>query len=200
MRCSPSVLPLPLREGVGGRGRCQVGCGPLPLPPSRKGRGRALLVRLLPPLLLPRLTRAAPHELGSTPTAAGGACRNPGDFGTGPAVCLTGHAGLCAGHVAADAALRSVRAHAPSARGATLFGAGCRRARKRQSPDGTSGFDNWIGRNGERCGAQGALSGSASLRGHVCRIRRFLALADQAARRALCRRLRPCHAPTRRRI
>ena len=35
------VLPLPLREGVGGRGFTQYSCGTTPPPaPSRKGRGR----------------------------------------------------------------------------------------------------------------------------------------------------------------
>jgi hypothetical protein len=43
------VLPLPLREGVGGRGRCG-GSIPLPLPPSRKGRGRAFILAFVAPL------------------------------------------------------------------------------------------------------------------------------------------------------
>ena len=47
------LLPLPLREGVGGRGRCGRWRGPLPPTPSRKGRGRivrpfSILERHLP--------------------------------------------------------------------------------------------------------------------------------------------------------
>ena len=43
MRDNPQALPLPLREGAGGRGRCQYPRCPLPPTPSRKGRGRFLL-------------------------------------------------------------------------------------------------------------------------------------------------------------
>ena len=35
------LLPLPSREGVGGRGRPRSWCGPLPPTPSREGRGRS---------------------------------------------------------------------------------------------------------------------------------------------------------------
>ena len=34
------ILPLPLREGVGGKGAVPPLCRPLPPTPSRKGRGR----------------------------------------------------------------------------------------------------------------------------------------------------------------
>src|SRR5271165_6223253 len=44
-----TMLPLPLREGVGGRGPVDQ-LGPLPPTPSRKGRGRVLF-GLLPSLL-----------------------------------------------------------------------------------------------------------------------------------------------------
>ena len=147
------------------------------------------------------------------PARGGGACGGAG--GPQAAACSTGrHAGKCGGRpalrvsrhaclrvrsLAVVAVVRSVRTHKAPARRPALFGAGGRGAGKRQSADRPARHHHRAGGTAGRCGAEGALPGAASLRGAVCRLHRFLAVAHPAAGWPVCRRLRPCAQAARRR-